>query len=304
MKKNILSAAAILAATLAFTACQNKEEMNESLRKQVNITATIDGQALSAQTRMQMAEDGSGKFENGDKIGLYASHRELSEYTLGTTKLYWDEVADSPDATVDFHGWYPYFQPNSFETLDYNVAGAEDNTHRDLLVAGKKSVQVGNAVTLSFRHVMHKLEVQLTSNYLTEEQLKGAKVSLPKETFKSHARVNLLTAEVKPESASNSLQYPSATGAKTTFIVAPQDLDTEVEMLRIEAGGMTYIYSVPVSFNGNEETTPCRLQSGKTLKLKLRINRDSVSLEGMSIAPWEMQGEQEGSLLMPAEEGK
>ena len=294
MKKNILSAATILAATLAFTACQNSDEMTEDLHKQVNIIASIDGQARSAQSRVQMAEDGSGTFKNGDKIALYTNHSGLSEYILGTTKLYWDEVATSPDATVNFHGWYPHFQPNSFEGSDYNVAGATDNTHRDLLVAGKTSVQVGNAVALAFRHVMHKLEVYLTSNYLTDEQMKKAKVTLSKETFKSHARINLLTAEVKPESASGNAEYPSASGTKTTFIVAPQDLAIEAEMLRIEVGDMTFAYLVPQAPETSGSPTDFyRLQSGKTLKLTLRLNRNGLSLDEMTISAWEAQGELE-----------
>lgn len=300
MKKNILSAVAIFTAVLALAACQNREEMNESLRKQVNIIATIDGQIRSAQTRTQMQDDGSGKFVKGDKIALNHFTEEdkkgtILPYTLSTTVLYWDEVAKMPDALVGFRGWYPYFEPKKDELggTVYNVAGAADDMHRDLLVSSAAIVKVGKPVALVFRHMMHKLTVTLTSNYFSADDLKKAKLTLT--GFKSHAKVDIMNATVDAGKASGNGSYPSATGAKTSFIVAPQDLKTGEEMIRIEVGGMKFAYLVPQA-PGTAPDGNYRLESGKTLKLTLRIDRNGVSLDGMTIAPWDVQGEHEGNV--------
>lgn len=127
---------------------------------------------------MQIAEDGSGKFENGDKIVRPVT------VNLANTPLAQPSSTGMKWQTHRRHSGLPrlkyrHFQPNGFETLDYNVAGAEEQYAPRPTRSRKKSVQVGNAVTL-----VPPRDAQTGGathqQHLTEEQLKGAKVSLPR----------------------------------------------------------------------------------------------------------------------------
>ena len=317
MKKNILSAATILAATLAFTACQKNDDLGDGLRRQVDISATIEGHT---QTRAQLAENGSGTFENGDVLSLfYASTQKqpsdpdfkmpvIMDYTISSTKLYWEDVKKNSSPTTDnkygFLAWYPKYAISIGEfsekkgKFDYDVAGAADDVHRDFLVAEPTKVAYGKPVNLTFRHVMHKLTVTLKSNVLTDAQLGKAEVKLM--GFKSHAKVNIgLQTSIEKE-ASGTDEYPTKKGTSVSFIVAPQNLRTGERMLSIGVEGKTFFFAVPDKLPGCKDDAPCCLMSGKhlTLNLSLSIGQggNTVTLIEGSISAWDEQGCLDGTI--------
>lgn len=306
-KQNIITT--LLLATLTLASCQRNDDLREGLRRQVQITATIEGQG--AGTRAQLNNDGSGSLENGDRISLiYANATlppplkpQLVDYTIGATNLYWNDVLNKTSGTVAhryaFRAWYPRFVFEDFERGEtaYDVAGATDDTHRDFLMAKPVWVEYGKPVAFTFRHVMHKLTVKLKSDDYTAEQFRAAEVRLI--GFKTHAKVNFNESKAKEDGASGSGEYPTAKGASVSFIVAPQDLMPGKRMLSIGIGDETFVYKVPPLLPGcKEDEHPCRLQSGKAFTLVLYLSKQSNTatlIEG-NVSAWEDQGTISGTI--------
>lgn len=302
-KRNIITTT--LLAILALAGCQKNDDLGNSPSRPVQIIVAIKGQT---QTRAQINPDGSGAFEDGDLLSLLYGNMEprkilLTDYTIGTPKLYWEEVLNTTSGTAEheyaFMAWYPKFVLEDLEKgkADYDVAGAKDDTHRDLLMTKAVKVNYGEPVTLTFQHVMHRLVIKLKSHNHTAEQLQTAKVQL--KNFKTHAHVIFGDGakEAKASSPGTSA-YPVARGANTSFIVAPQDLTTGEEMLRIEVGGKTFVYKVPAKFTGSTDSSPCRLQGGKTLTLNLSIGSNGeVTLETDGISAWGDGGSSSGTAI-------
>ena len=296
-KRNIITSA--LLAMLALVGCQRNDDLG-GLRRPVHITATIEAQG--AETRAQLNSDGSGSLNDGDEISLWHSTNSnpptMLDYTFGTTKLYWEDVITDSYNVIHFGGWYPKYRPEGTlsEPKDYDVAGAADEAKRDLLIAPLTEVKHGKPVSLAFRHVMHKLAVNLESDKHTAEQLASAKITpcLPH----SHARVDFLAGKVEEAEASGNTAYPPATGASVFFVVAPQDLEAGREMLRIEIGEKTFFFPVPETIPGNDPSSDAsrRLLSGKRLLLTLSIGEDdAVTLETGNISAWDDGGSSSGT---------
>lgn len=298
-KRNIITSA--LLAMLALVGCRRNDDLG-GLRRPVHITATIEAQG--AETRAQLNSDGSGSLNDGDEISLWHSTNgnppTMLDYTFGTTKLYWEDVITDSYNVIHFGGWYPKYRPEGTlsEPKDYDVAGAADEAKRDLLIAPLTEVEHGKPVSLAFRHVMHKLAVNLESDKHTAEQLASAKITpcLPH----SHARVDFLAGKVEEAEASGNTAYPPATGASVFFVVAPQDLEAGREMLRIEIGEKTFSFPVPETIPGNDPSSdaPRRLLSGKRLLLTLSIGEDdAVTLETGNISAWGDGGSSSGTAI-------
>ena len=311
-KENIITA--VLVGALALAACQRNDDLGDGLRRQVDISATIEGHAQGIRTRAAMNPDGSGTFENGDVLSLfYASTQKqpsdpdfkmpvIMDYTISSTKLYWEDVKKNSSPTTDnkygFLAWYPKYAISTEELLekkgmlDYDVAGAVDDAHRDLLVAKTTDVAYGKPVNLAFHHVMHKLTVNLKSGKYTAGQLAKAQVKLA--GFKSHTKVLLGQQRSIVEEASGTGKYPTKEGASVSFIVAPQKLEENLPKLLIEIEGKELTFPMPKTLPGcenNPDNAPT-LNSGKHLTLNLSIGSgqggsDVVTLETGNISAWD-----------------
>lgn len=282
MKTNKVFTATLIAA-LAFTACSNDEEINNS-REEVKIVATI-GAPTDSKLKATFENDGSGEFEVGDRFSLlYFSPSLLAGGLMtyevgGGTPLYWDLIA--PDGNpIDFTAWYPVYEESG--TAQYKVADAATEAAKDLLMATKlPSVSKLQSVNLDFGHVMHKLVITLATNYYSTADLDNATITL--KNLKSDASVNFRDGTVDDAAASGTDLYLPETGAWTEFIVAPQTLTAGANMIEILIGGKTFMYKVPASIT--------KLESGKILKLNLDIRRDAVVLAYGAIAAWGFQDE-------------
>lgn len=117
--------------------------------------------------------NGEGNFSNGDIFTLVVSGSGFpnidTSYTVGTTDLSWADLNLPEDAgNVYFSGCYPVQGKAVDGILTFVVSPAEKT---DLLLA--EAVQVGknseDAVSLVFKHALHKLVVKYVSDDLTDE---------------------------------------------------------------------------------------------------------------------------------------
>ena len=273
-----------LTATLALAAC-GKDNIpdtpadNGELKIIATIAASPDADVLpagrSADTRATIdPDDGSGTFATGDVLRLQVrgsipvtSH---VGYTIGTTVLRWKDFdLIGNEGPLGFSGAYPGNAAIE-QNKKIDIKGA---ANPDLLIAPTVTVAKGEPVRLDFRHVMHRLVVNLSGNALTADELSQATVRLS-ESLYCCAVVDFTDATAFTD---NSAIYgdnpPTRTGATTTFILVPQDIRPYSEKITITAGGQELTYTFPATLPGNEGTpdTPRRLQSGRTLTLNLAI---------------------------------
>lgn len=282
MKTKKLFAITLIAA-LAFTACSNDEEINNS-PKEVKIVATI-GTPTDSKLKAAFENDGSGEFETGDEFNLSCWSPTLGmggmyTYQIGQTTLYWDEIS-SDGNSIDFMAWYPTYDFSGSFIQPYKVANAATEAAKDLLIAPMVTVAKYNQVNLQFKHVMHKLIISLGTNYYTAADLESAVITL--KNLKSDAMVDFNNGTVDKTAASGTDPYPSVTGGSAEFIIAPQTLTTGTEIIEIRIAGKTFTYKVPA--------TLASLESGKKLQLTLLLTRYGVELQTGSISAWGNQGD-------------
>lgn len=282
MKTNKLLVTALIAA-MAFTACSNDEDVN-SKGEEVKIVTSINGIGNGLQPKATLdPATGEGNLDTGDAISLHILNNTTQvfytnlDYKVGVSKLYWDDIIlNTGEGSFDFIAFYPNIDPIDVDQNGFNVAEA---VNPDLLSAFDPDVSKGETVNLIFKHIMHRLEVKITSNYYNSTELKGANVSL--QGLKSDAAVDKNTGEVDINSATGTSLYGAKNGEKSIFIVAPQKLSAGADLLKIEIANKTFTYKVPSSVTS--------LESGKTLTINISINKDQLTITGQDIAQWGSQ---------------
>lgn len=283
--KHLFTAAIIVA--MGLSACSKDNESNE-LGQEVKISTSINGIVDGAQTRATIdPATGAGKLENGDVISLEAfnaSGGTVIEYTIGTTKVYWDElISANGNPPFNFVAIFPYYMSSggTREQMKFNIAKI---SNPDILAAKHAGVNKGETVSLAFNHLMHKLIINLTSNVYTAAELALANVAL--KNLASISVINGTDAIValnngKPISEGTDA-YAGKTGSKVNFIVAPQVLPTAgTDFVEFTIQGKKFVYKIPSNLSV--------LESGKILTLNLSVNRDQVSLVSQDISQWGTQ---------------
>lgn len=284
-------------ATLTLVACTNEDEMRNNTLPEgaVHITAGIDG----VQTRApQLDAEGKGNFAQGDVWGMYAytdaaAAGENMEYKYRETVLYWKDLSETSPVTFSAH--YPRITEAIANPAAYMYIPLEWNKTDDLLHA-TATASKGGTVTLTFKHLMHRLIIKLTAGEgMAGTNLTTALInSAGKDgdyTMYSGVEVNLLTGEVNYGRYAGLIQLTNASRGNADWKVAPQDLRAGAEWLRIIVGEDMWCYNVPDNLNSNP-SHPTRLESGKQLTLNLTLKKNQqtgqtkVELSGSDISGW------------------
>ena len=304
MKNNLFLLAL---ATLLLVSC-NKDKGNhpEQDDNVVQITASIDGTADGGTVsagRATVDNDGEGTFDLGDTWGLYTYTTKgdymnaNTEYKYEETILSWEELSETEPVTFSAH--YPRITEEIADPAAYPYMPEAWNNTDDLLHA-TATASKGGTVALTFKHLMHRLVVNLTAG----DGMEGVDLSsaLINSTTKDNAptmfacvEVNLLTGAVNYDRVSAAVMLSNGGGTGADWKVAPQDLTAGTEWLRITVGEDVWYYHVPADLNSSNPDHPTRLESGKrlTLNLTLKKNPDTgnteVELTGSDISGWDTQ---------------
>ena len=304
MMKNNLFLLAL--ATLLLVSC-NKDKGNhlEDDDNVVQITASIDGTADGGTVsagRATVDNDGEGTFDPGDTWGLYAYTTEgdymnaNTEYKYEETILYWKDLSETEAVTFSAH--YPRITEEIADPAAYIY---KPWNHTDDLLHATATASKGETVALTFKHLMHRLVV----NLIAGDGMEG--VDLSSALINSAARdgmptmllgveVNLLTGAVSYNSTTDGINLSNGFNGNADWIVAPQDLTAGEEWLKItvskDGNEDVWYYNVPADLNTAEPGNQTRLESGKRLTLNLTLKKDQqtgkteVELTASEISGW------------------
>ncbi|WP_304246372.1 fimbrillin family protein [Phocaeicola plebeius] len=251
--------------------------------------------SVASQTRTpQLGSDGSGSFEKGDKMTLCITGGAapvVTDYAYEMDFLQWPDFGLSEDVSqVTFSACYPTQKVEQDGTFEFN---SFKSSYDDLLLAAAQLVEVGTseAVSLTFRHALHRLnlEIQPGKGY-TEDDLSQLSCIFSAKTTCVVDAVKGSVKEVKDEQGSLTV-----TAAKASFYLVPQATDGISFTLTL--GGETKHFTLDALFkqSGNPQVA---LESGKSCTLTLKVGRDGITVSGGSIGAWEDQATADGEVVI------
>lgn len=251
--------------------------------------------SVASQTRTpQLGSDGSGSFEKGDKMTLCITGGAapvVTDYAYEVDFLQWPDFGLSEDVSqVTFSACYPTQKVEQDGTFEFN---SFNSSYDDLLLAAAQPVEVGTseAVSLTFRHALHRLnlEIQPGKGY-TEDDLSQLSCIFSAKTTCVVDAVKGSVKEVKDEQGSLTV-----TAAKASFYLVPQATDGISFTLTL--GGETKHFTLDALFkqSGNPQVA---LESGKSCTLTLKVGRDGITVSGGSIGAWEDQATADGEVVI------
>ena len=264
-------------AALLMAGCSESDPATEGLG------AVPDGEVefvfdLSA-ARAAIGEDGSGAFEDGDRIGLYVFGSPSQHFVLTRENGAWRpklKKSDLGDGKIS--AYYPAREDVRPEENRHIHAVASDQSgegyaESDMLWAHREIdlSTVSNRIELPFAHGMHRLKIRLTS----------AEGELPEDLSvevrnRNEGSFSLFTGTPQDPETDEVWITPHAgeTAGEFTALLFPQKLAPYTSgdgWLRIHAGDRTITYNAPNEIGGSKS-----FEAGKTTTLDLRLTDGNV----------------------------
>lgn len=247
----------------------------------------VDWEMLLEGSRATMNADGSGRFEEGDTVVVYARNVKdghTRHYTLRLSdgqwmpELYWAEVGED----VEFTAWHVtpgrrlhQASQTSSDYLHTLAADQQGEGYRssDLLWAQAR-VQAGGKVQLHFAHALHRLHLVLESKdaSYTEAQLQQAEIQV---YTSCQLPFNLTDGTLK-----NPSDYQWTTPARQAdgtwvALLCPQETEAlrAQDWIRIRIDGQETAVKVPEQVDGKPFE---RLEAGKETIYRLNLQKGNT----------------------------
>ena len=264
-------------AALLMAGCSESDPATEGLG------AAPDGEVefvfdLSA-ARAAIGEDGSGEFEDGDRIGLYVFGSPSQHFVLTRANgAWWPKLKKSDLGDGKISAYYPAREDVRPEENRHIHAVASDQSgegyaESDMLWAHREIdlSTVSNRIELPFAHGMHRLKIRLTS----------ADGELPEDLSvevrnRNEGSFSLFTGTPQDPETDEVWITPHAgeQAGEFTALLFPQKLAPYTSgdgWLRIHAGGKTITFDAPNEIGGSKS-----FEAGKTTTLDLRLTDGNV----------------------------
>lgn len=268
--------------TLCIASCSRNLPENEAMPVSGN---RVEWDMSLRASRAVINTDGSGYFEEGDSLLVYAqnlANGHTQQYLLhlenGVWKpeIYWKELGDQ----VQFTAWHitpmqrlyqaSQLSSNYSHSIETDQQGA-GYRRSDLLLA-KTQVQSGEKVHLNFSHALNRLHIVLESkdHSYTASQLQQAKISIH-------------TPCVLPFNLANgTLDAPShyewitplklADNQSWTALLCPQETNAlrSEGWIRIQIEGKETIAQIPETLEGKSLD---KLEAGKEITYRINVQK-------------------------------
>lgn len=266
---------ALAAMALTFAACTQEDDFAPQTDSDaVKINATIG----KLQTRVAYEDDGATNFINGDEICVQNTLRDtknIATYTFdGTTWTTTDALVwNGGTAESQFQAWYPATASFDKFTLPTDQNSIEELPAADWMTASTDEIAkpADKTINLAFVHKLAKITVQVmefTSQFGDDPYLTAATIySLSDE----YVTVN---GGIKPVLGGNA----------ATAIVCPGKYaaGTNLMDVTISDDGRQTNLNVPV----NAFLTNTGLEAGKHYTFTLKVGKDVVSIDDVTVADW------------------
>ena len=265
---------ALAALTLSFAACE-QEDINPAVQGDpdaVKINATIG----NMQTRVAYSGDnGVTNFVNGDAIkvvNLMRTSKNEATYTTtdGTNWTTTDAMVWNSSSKNKFQAWYPVAEYSSYDTftIPTDQSDATKLASADWMTASTGEIdKPGNGVLdLSFQHRLAKVTVNLT---FSSQYPEGNQHVSDFTFYTNDATPQAITALANSETSYTAILRPGEYADESYFIYLMMDDIEEHYVL------------------GKTTTSAINLEAGKHYTFTLKVGKDVVSIDDVTVADWE-----------------
>ena len=265
---------ALAALTLSFAACE-QEDINPAVQGDpdaVKINATIG----NMQTRVAYSGDnGVTNFVNGDAIkvvNLMRTSKNEATYTTtdGTNWTTTDAMVWNSSSKNKFQAWYPVAEYSSYDTftIPTDQSDATKLASADWMTASTGEIdKPGNGVLdLNFQHRLAKVTVNLT---FSSQYPKGFQHVSDFTFYTNEATPQAITALANSETSYTAILRPGEYADESYFIYLMMDDIEEHYVL------------------GKTTTSAINLEAGKHYTFTLKVGKDVVSIDDVTVADWE-----------------
>lgn len=265
---------ALAALTLSFAACE-QEDINPAVQGDpdaVKINATIG----NMQTRVAYSGDnGVTNFVNGDAIkvvNLMRTSKNEATYTTadGTNWTTTDAMVWNSSSKNKFQAYYPVADYSSYDTftIPTDQSDATKFASADWMTASTEEIdKPGNGVLdLSFQHRLAKVTVNLT---FSSQYPEGNQHVSDFTFYTNEATPQAITALANSETSYTAILRPGEYADESYFIYLMMDDISEHYVL------------------GKTTTSAINLEAGKHYTFTLKVGKDVVSIDEVTVADWE-----------------
>ena len=265
---------ALAALTLSFAACE-QDDINPAVQGDpdaVKINATIG----ALQTRVAYSGDnGVTNFVNGDAIkvvNLMRTSKNEATYTTtdGTNWTTTDAMVWNSSSKNIFQAWYPVADYSSYDTftIPTDQSDAAMLASADWMTASTEEIdKPGNGVLdLNFQHRLAKVTVNLT---FSSQYPEGNQHVSDFTFYTNEATPQAITALANSETSYTAILRPGEYADESYFIYLMMDDIEEHYVL------------------GKTTTSAINFEAGKHYTFTLKVGKDVVSIDDVTVADWE-----------------
>lgn len=262
---------ALAALTLSFAACTQEEDFTPQMDGDaVKINATIG----ALQTRVAYSGDnGVTNFVNGDAIKvenlMRTSKNEATYTTDGTNWTTTDAMVWNSTSKNKFQAWYPVAEYSSYDafTIPTDQSDATKLASADWMTASTGEIdKPGNGVLdLNFQHRLAKVTVNLT---FSSQYPEGYQHVSDFTFYTNEETQQAITPLKNSETSYTAILRPGEYADESYFIYLTMDGIEEHDVL------------------GKTTTAAINLEAGKHYTFTLKVGKDVVSIDEVTVADW------------------
>ena len=264
---------ALAALTLSFAACE-QEDINSAVQGDpdaVKINATIG----ALQTRVAYGENGATNFVNGDAIkvvNLMRTSKNEATYTTtdGTNWTTTDAMVWNSSSKNKFQAYYPVAEYSSYDTftIPTDQSDATKLASADWMTASTGEIDKprNGVLDLNFQHRLAKVTVNLT---FSSQYPKGFQHVSDFTFFTNEETQQAITALANSETSYTAILRPGEYADESYFIYLMMDDIEEHYVL------------------GKTTTSAINFEAGKHYTFTLKVGKDVVSIDDVTVADWE-----------------
>lgn len=283
---------ALAALTVSLAACSQDEDLASVAQNDPNAVTIHATVGILPQTRVTYGDEGSTTFGEGDQIRVINSTRsgknksdavytyEGGEWTPAETDKY--VVWDGTD-TNTFYGIYP--STASYDTFTLPTEQQDGVHNADWMTATYSGEKEGNGiVNFQLRHLLSKVTVNMrfATQYDGTPEISDVQFPISATELQATYQDNE-TVQIEATTTSKVNVLPHKNSMSYTAILPPTQYASDKPFINLTVNGTDYLTALV----GDNSTLTNGLQPGKHYTFTLKVGKDKVSIDKVSVEDWE-----------------